>query len=112
MLALVKPAALACAAGLLVCGAAGAAALRHVVETASSGNVQAELSYDYANHAFSNVHLTIRRGGDVLVDGPVRPLSRYASVWPAGRKKSVEVMSFDRNPETAVRLDIYTDGTQ
>ena len=102
MLALVKPAVLACAAGLFVCGAAGATAVRHVVETASSGNVQAELSYDYANHAFSNVHLTIRRGGDVLVDGPVRPLSRYASVWPAGSKKSVDVLSLDRDPEPEV----------
>ena len=110
MLALVKPAAFACAAGLLVCGAAGATALRHVVETASSGNVQAELSYDYANYAFSNVHLTIRRGGDVLVDGPVRPLSRYASVWSAGSKKSVEVLSLDRNPEPEVLLDLYTGG--
>ena len=110
MLAFVKPALLACAMGLLVCGSAGAAAARHVVETASSGNVQAELSYDSANYSFSNVHVTIKRGSDVLVDGPVRPLSKYALVWPGGRKKSVDVLNLDGDPEPEVLLDLFTGG--
>ena len=44
---------------------AGAATARHVVETAASGNVQAEFSYDYdaQNFRFSNLHLTVRRSG-------------------------------------------------
>jgi hypothetical protein len=115
MLALVKPAALACLVALLVCAAAGGATARHVVETATNANVEATFSYDYdaRKFEFSNVHLTIRRGGAVLVDGPVRPLASYAAVDPApmgNRKKAIDVRNLDRDPEPEVVLDLYSGG--
>jgi len=109
----VKSAGLACLAALVASAAAGAAAARHVVETAASGDVQAEFSYDYdaRNFRFSNVHLTIRRGGAVLVDGPVKPLSAYASAWPGSLgRKDIDVRALDRDPEPEVALDLYSGG--
>jgi hypothetical protein len=107
----VKAAAVACVAALAVCATA-AAAVRHVVEKASSGAVEAEFSYDYDKQKFdfSNLHLTIRRSGVVLLDGPVKPLRPETVAWPSGRGKSIDVRSLDRDPEPEVVLDLYTGG--
>ncbi len=106
-----KPAVVACVAALAFCAAA-AAAVRHVHEKAASGTVEAEFSYDYdtKEFEFSNLHLTIRRGGAMLVDGPVKPLRPETVAWPGGRGKSIDVRSLDRDPEPEVVLDLYSGG--
>ncbi|HYX88567.1 MAG TPA: VCBS repeat-containing protein [Gaiellaceae bacterium] len=111
-----KLAAVACAvAALAVAGSAGAAAPRHVVETASSGTVTASFSYDYdlANSSFSNTHLTIARGGVTLLDTDIRPLANDALVQPANyglHHKSVHALDLDGNGEPEVVLDLYLGG--
>ena len=101
--------------GLLLAGVAGAATPKHFVETATSGNVQAELSYDYLaqDYRFSNVHLTIRRAGAVLLDEAVRPLASYASADPArccGHGKAVGARDLDGGGEPEVTVDLYSGG--
>jgi hypothetical protein len=107
----VKAGAVAFVAALAVCATA-AAAVRHVVEKAGSGAVAAEFSYDYDTKQFdfSNLQLTIRRSGVVLVDEPVRPLWPETVAWPGGRGKSIDVRSLDRDPEPEVVLDLYSGG--
>jgi hypothetical protein len=89
-----------------------AGAAKHVVETATSGTVQAQLSYDYdaQHYTFSNVNLTISRADRVLLNGPVRPLTSYASIFPARYGKSLAVRNLDPGGEPEVLVDLYSGG--
>ena len=96
---------------LLFAMPAGAAPTRHVVETAVSGTVEADFSYDYAGYRFTHPHLTIKRGGALLVDTDLKPLTSYGEVDP-GRypQKSIAVRNLDSDPEPEVILDLYWGG--
>src|SRR5919201_7005766 len=101
-------------AAVLAAVALVAAGSTHVVETATSASVQAQLSYDYdtQNYAFSNVNLTISHSGTVVLNSPVRPLSSYAETDPAwfGVHKSVAVRNLDPGSEPEVLVDLYSGG--
>jgi hypothetical protein len=107
----VKLAAVAVVAAAL---ASTAAAARHVVETASEGTVEAELSYDFkAPYTFTHAHLTIKRDGKVLADEKLRPLTSYSEVVPAryfDHQKSVAIRNLDSDVEPEVVLDLYSGG--
>lgn len=104
--------ALAALAWTLVAAAPAAAApARHVVETAVSGTVEAAFSYDYADYRFTHPHLTISRGGAVLADKDLKPLTRYGEVDPARYpQQSVAIRNLDSGPEPEVVLDLYWGG--
>lgn len=102
-------------AALMACGIAGAATTKHVVETAAGGSVEADFSYDYdaKNYRFANPHVTIKRGGAVLVDGSVQPFASYAEVDPARyfeHQKSVAVVDLDGDVEPEIVLDLFWGG--
>jgi hypothetical protein len=107
-----KLAVLAVWLGALAFGVTTAAA-GHVVETAASGSVEADFSYDYGNYRFTHPHLTIKRDGAVLLDEELRPLTRYAGVWPAryfDHRKSITIRNLDGGPEPEIVLDLYWGG--
>ena len=106
--------ALAAASVTLVLAAPAAAATRHVVETAVDGSVRADFSFDYdaRDYRFTNPHLTISRGGSVLLDAAV-PAPPDTEVQPAryfAHKKSVAVHDLDGGGEPEVVLDLYSGG--
>jgi hypothetical protein len=104
---------LALIAGAVLCSPASASGVRHVVEIASSGPVQARFSYDYAAPArFSNERLMIKRARTVVVDQPIRPI-RYGAAWPANywnHRASVVARDLDGDGEPEVFLDLYWGG--
>jgi len=104
---------LALVAGAALCSPASATGLQHVVETASSGGVQAQFSYDFTAPAtFSNEHLTIKREGTVLVDREIRPF-RFGAAWPANywnHRRSVFARDLDGDSEPEVYLTLYWGG--
>jgi hypothetical protein len=110
----VKLAALAAGTATLVLAtAAGAAAIRHVVETAVNGSVRADFAYDYDanNTRFTNLHLTVSRNGSVLLDEAIQ--QSETQLEPAqyfAHKKSVAVRDLDGGGEPEVVLDLYSGG--
>jgi hypothetical protein len=99
--------------GVLVFGVPTAAASRHVVETVASGNIEADFSYDHSKYRFTHPHLTIKRGGAVLVDKDLKPLTSYGEVDPAryyNHQKSISILNLDTDPEPQIVLDLYWGG--
>ena len=96
---------------LVAAAPAAAAPARHVVETAVRGSVQADFSYDYADYRFTHPHLTISRGGPVLFDKNLEPLTRDGAVDPARYpQQSVAIRNLDSDSEPEVVLDLYWGG--
>jgi len=96
---------------LIVATPAAAASTRHVVESAVSGNVEADFSYDYANYHFIHPHLMIKRDDAVFVDADLKPLNRYSEVDPGNYpQRSIAVRNLDDDPEPEVVLDLYLGG--
>ena len=106
---------LAAAAALALLVVPGAAA-RTVVETAKSGDVVARLSFAYnaSTYRFSRLHVTISRGGAIVVDTPLRPLPPpyYTSeIIPEGysaHRKSIFTRDLDGDGEPEVYLELYS----
>ena len=110
-----KLVALAMALAALTLTGSATAANRHVVETAVDGNVEADFSYDYnaQSYRFTNPHLTIRRGGAVLLDEDLKPVTSYSEVDPAryfNHQKSVAVRNLDVDPEPEIVLHLWWGG--
>jgi hypothetical protein len=110
-----KLVALAMALAALALTGSATAANRHVVETAVDGNVEADFSYDYnaQSYRFTNPHLTIRRGGAVLLDEDLKPVTSYSEVDPAryfNHQKSVAVRNLDVDPEPEIVLHLWWGG--
>jgi hypothetical protein len=105
---------LALVAGAVFCTTASGETNRRVVEQASKGVVQAQFSYDFnpASFRFSNERLRIERAGTVLVDSPVRPLSKEYEAAPGyfRSKKSISVADLDGDGEPEVALYLYLGG--
>jgi len=84
-----------------------------VIETASSGAVRAQFSYDFAAPAtFSNEQLTINREGTVVTDRVIRPI-RFGTAWPANywnHRRSVFVRDLDGDSEPEIYLNLYWGG--
>jgi hypothetical protein len=108
-----KLAALAAASATLALAAPGAAT-RHVVETATEGNVEAELSYDFkAPYRFTHERLSINRSGAILADMALKPIAGAIDIVPArffGHRRSVAVRNLDADAEPEVVLDLYSGG--
>jgi hypothetical protein len=109
----------AAAAAIVTAVAAGASsaplAVRHVLETAQSGSIAAEFSYDYDSTAytFANERLAIRRAGAVVRDGPIAGASATYEPEPANyfeHGSSVVVRDLDGDGEPEVLLDLYSGG--
>ena len=104
----------ALAAAALVLASPAGAATRHVVETAVQGNVEAAFSYDFrAPYRFTHARLTIKRGGAILADEKLKPMTRYAEVVPAryfDHQKSVTIRNLDLDVEPEIELDLYWGG--
>lgn len=91
--------------------------IKHYTETASSGDVDAQLGYSYnpKTTTFSGVTLKITRAGQDLLNAVVKrpPPNSYARVWPANfweKKKSVVVRDLDGDGEPEVLLALYWGG--
>jgi hypothetical protein len=106
------------AAVLVIAAAPASAATR--IETATSGKVTANFTYDYkktqfGSYDFSNLHVTIDRAGTRLVDEPLEDQEcAGCSDWPAdqGSKatQSVTVRDLDADGEPEVLIDLYSGG--
>lgn len=118
MLRRASAATVATVAALVLCPAALAA---HKDETATSGAVTATFSYDYRVNRyhvpeFSNLHVTVDRAGQRLVDVPLddQCTEPGCSAWPAefGAEggQSVVVRDLDADDEPEVLVDLYTGG--
>ena len=82
-------------------------------EQASSGQVQAKLSYTKHAFDFSTLRLTITRGGRQLFSGdPSAKGCPDTSCWPAGigTRHSLHVRDLDGDGEPEVVVDMYTGG--
>jgi hypothetical protein len=94
--------------------ASTAAAARHVVETATDGGVEAELSYDFkAPYGFTKPHVTIKRSGAILANVDLKPIAGAVEVVPArffDHRQSVAVRNLDAGAEPEVVLDLYSGG--
>jgi hypothetical protein len=108
-----KLAALAAASATLALASSGAAT-RHVVETATDGSVEAQLSYDFkAPYRFTHERLTIKRSGAVLADVALKPIAGAIEIVPArffDHRQSVAVRNLDPGAEPEVVLDLYSGG--
>jgi hypothetical protein len=96
---------------MLVFAVPAAAATK--TETASSGQTSATFAYNYkktrfGTYDFSNLHVTIDRGGVRLVDQTVE------DAWPADQgangATSITVRDLDADDEPEVLLDLYSGG--
>ena len=87
---------------------------RHIVETATSDNVEAQLSYDFkAPYRFTKAHVTIKRSGAVLADQALKPIPGAIEIVPArffDHRQSISVRNLDSGPEPEVVLDLYSGG--
>jgi hypothetical protein len=100
--------------------AAGPASAATRTQTSKSGQVTATFSYDYkktqfGTYDFSNLHLTIDRGGARLVDGLVETRTcEGCTSWPADQGarggRSVTVRDLDADGEPEVLVDLYSGG--
>lgn len=95
--------------------AAAPAVANATTETASVGNVTAQLSYDKANSfLFKNVRVKIVRNGTTEIDqaAPAAPDCPLCSVGPAygGRGTSVHVVQLDSSAEPEVVFDLFSGG--
>jgi len=105
-------------AALVVLVAAAPAFALSKTETASSGQVTAALSYDYqksryGTYNFSNLHVTIDRAGQRLVDQALGSECQDCSPWPAGggtATNSITVRDLDTDGEPEVLVDLYSGG--
>ena len=86
-------------------------------ETASSGQVTASLSYNYKQArygtcCFENVHVTIDRAGQRLVDQKLGGECEGCTGFPAGsaQSDSIRVRDLDDDGEPEVLVDLYTGG--
>src|SRR5437763_12233428 len=87
-------------------------------ETVSSGQVTATLTYDYKKtqygfYDFQNLHVTVDRAGQRLVDQAIGAECQYCSPWPAAGgtdTKSISVRDLDSDGEPEVLLDLYSGG--
>jgi hypothetical protein len=106
-------AALAAASATLALASPGAAT-RHVVETATDGSVEAQLSYDFkAPYRFTHERLTIKRSSAVLADVTLKPIPGAIEIVPArffDHRQSVAVRNLDAGAEPEVVLDLYSGG--
>jgi hypothetical protein len=89
--------------------------LGHHTETASSGDVEAQLSYSYdpKTFEFSKVSLRIVRGGTKLLSSRVPPVSSSTRVQPANyweKRKSIFARDLDGDGEPEVFLSLYWGG--
>ena len=92
---------------------AGAPAALARTETASSGAVSAQLSYDNnAQHGFSNLRLSITRANSTAYSQPVSSGACAGLCSPAGfaSKPSVRALDLDADGEPEVLLDLYSGG--
>jgi len=100
---------------LVVVGAALApAAAAANTETATVGNVSAELSYTPTGIGYTGVHVKIVRGGSTLVDqaAALSPSCPQCGTGPAygGRGDSIHIVQLDSTPDPEVVFDLYTGG--
>lgn len=82
-----------------------------VTESATSGQVSAELTYqfDKASFAFKQLHFSIRRGGTLLVDEDL-PAVWWPQSFGAQGASSVRVQDLDADGEPEVLLDLNSGG--
>jgi hypothetical protein len=94
--------------------AAAPAAASANTETATAGNVTAELSYTPTKIGYTGVHVKIVRGGVTQVDqaAALSPACPECGTGPAfgGRGNSVLIVQLDSTPDPEVVFDLYTGG--
>jgi hypothetical protein len=105
------PAAAALCLGALAF-AAPASWAANVTETATAGQVTAELSYKHKKFEFSDLHLRIVRAGQTLVDRDLAIAGLNYPVAPGGggERRSVETLNIDRDGEPEVVVDVNSAG--
>ena len=98
---------------------AGSALAASRTETDTVGQTTATFTYDYkrtrfGTYDFSNLRVTIDRGGALLIDTAVEDLCDGCGGWPAdmGSKEitSVNVVDLDADGEPEVLVDLYSGG--
>jgi hypothetical protein len=93
--------------------AAAPASARQLKETAQSGLTYAELSFDrHSDLTFTDLHLTILRGGNPVFYGPVNHSCRGCQIQPAGGGEggALRARDVDGDGEPEVIVDLYTGG--
>jgi len=84
------------------------------IQSASSGNVSASLSFRGSGVTYPQLDLLIVRGGEVLYKGAVRSrlcASPYCSPFRTGpRQSSVHVVDLESHAQPAVVIDLFTGG--
>jgi hypothetical protein len=104
--------ALVLAAAVALLGVLAPAASANV-ETATSGPVQAQLSYTKnGDFDYSNVRIEFTRGGTVVTDEPVPPPCPDCQPMPAGRgdSSSLTLRDVGGNGEPEAIVDLFTGG--
>jgi hypothetical protein len=84
-------------------------------ETSTLGAVSATLSYDYAQSSygpsgFKNLHVTIDRGGQRLVDKALGTDSPWPAAAGTKGQKSIRVVDLDADGEPEVLVELFTGG--
>jgi hypothetical protein len=103
-------------AAALVFAAPSVASAAQKTETASSGAVQATLTYDVGKGIFNvtGTHLTITRSGATLLSTDVPSPCNDCGIVPTGSlgpgAKSLQVRDLDGDGEPEVLLDLYSGG--
>ena len=115
---MIRGALVLCMLGVALGGDAAAARARTVTESARDGAVTAQLSYHRTptrfEDRFSALSLTIERGGNTLLSGPLAPPCDGCELVPANavfrQGKSISVQDLDGDGEPEVVFHGYSNG--
>jgi hypothetical protein len=94
-------------------GLAAPASARTFIQRAQSGITQSEFSFDrHSDSTYSDLHLSILRGGTIVFFGPISDRCGRCPVQPAGGDQggALAVRDLDGGGEAEVVVDLFTGG--